>query len=204
MKYKISTYVLSILLMITIIYACDKPASSNGAANLAANAEDAPPEKCDCYNKVSKELIAQVQKESGKLTRQTGSFIDTATAKDGLDLYKSMFKMKCKDDTAKKIDVYGFAFGIEKFLAFSDLLREWDGLEGEQNLKGVRVYMALKQKTVNNNVETYHDVFMVPIGKDGNNVYFDLDNCTKPPKGKDDPADGGILNTSMLCPNRCE
>lgn len=190
MNYKITTYVLLVVLAGFIIYACQQPKDQALTAETQLPAEAQPDCPCQTIFPKSEKAVA------GIITRTSGALIPSGDARELLRQFKQDFTIKCDDPDTKYI--HGFSFGVEKFLEFSDAVRRLDG--PSKNLLGVRVYYARKKRTPGPNMP---DVFLIPIGPDGRSIY-DIDECTIPQKANEVRTGDVILNTSIPCPNQCQ
>ena len=145
MNYKISTYVLLVVLAGVVIYSCGK--SSEGPTQTLVELNSAL---------ILSDSLAEDLKALGRgLDRQSGELIKASDAKKKLKKYQTMMEIECSPSDPKVI--YGYSFGMEKFLTFADSVKTLDSIY-QHKLKGVRVYLSIAQKLVGGSPQFYQDV----------------------------------------------
>lgn len=175
MNYKISTYVLLIILIALV----SRLIYEDGVGQLSQNEQD------------------QFKADVKELNRDAGDLITPLKAKEALD----RFATKKKRDifyTWKKHS-YGYFFGLNKIDEFRKVITKLDSIQPDNNkIIGVRVY---KSMTLKENNKKHYDVFMVPVTADGHNLpeidtHQDIDSLNF-------TDEGTVLNASIPCPNQC-
>lgn len=135
---------------------------------------------------------------SSPITKTSGDFITADEAWGKLEMYKKYRRNQNSSYNPKK-DVYGFTFGVERL---RQLIAKIDSLniKHSDSLAGVRVYFARRKRT--GTPPEINDVFLIPVGKNGRNVY-PVDDDYNPNKiVAEEPV--LILNRSSPCPNQCD
>lgn len=175
MNYKISTYVLLVLLISLI------------ARLMYEDSIDQLPEK---FQKDFKERSKILNDSSGEL-------INPLKAKDALDRFAK--KKRGEIFYRWKKHSYGYFFGLKKFDEFRSKIDSLDSLQPNgEKIIGIRVY---KSMSLNKKGKKYFDVFMIPVINGGSNLpeidtHQTIDSLT---------FLGGhtVLNASIPCPNNC-
>lgn len=188
MNYKISTYLLLALLIVSLVYISVRPGQSS--AQLTTSAQQP-----FCYNELSEELSKLLKGQ--RMDRNTGELVHSDKAREDLERLQTTWKINCDSIRDPRV-IYGFTFGMNEFKKFAQKTDSLDSVSARRML-GVRVYLSLKEMTVGTNKEVYQDVFLVPLDEKGNDLY-DIDKCKK----RKHRNGGVVLNTSAPCPNMCQ
>ncbi len=198
MNYKISTYVLLVVLAGFIIYACGDSGKTDDSGNTNGSVQSTPTPSTEfSYLELTPELAALLRGQ--RMDRSSGALVSPAEAREDLKRLQDSIGIKCDPATDPRV-IYGFTFGMNNFKAFADQVAELDKNSGNK-LMGVRVYMSLKYKEISGKNQIYNDVFLVPLDEKGNDL-FDIDPCKINAMGV--LNNGPVLNTSVPCPNQCQ
>jgi hypothetical protein len=198
MNYKISTYVLSAMLIGTIIYSCKQDTNSSGALTTTAVMGDDQDSTL-----LSLEYAKVLKKE--KSTRTSGRTITQEEAWDILDLYKRDRGITdCNNPSQDPRRIYGFSFGMDSMKEYMERIFKIDQ-QHPDSLIGIRVYYAMRadRNPQTNRMERRPDIFFIPIGKSGKAIH-QIDDCNMAKSLQTRTDDGTIFDTSVPCPNRCE
>jgi hypothetical protein len=203
MKYKISTYVLLVVLAGFIIYSCGDDKKGGGTEENASDTTEVT-EEMIAGNPAAIDPALSVIFPKMVDPDSTGEFISQDSARKHSKRYRDHRNVNHQ----LKKEPYGFGFGLNKL---KELIRNIDAENAQMptgdtsRITGVRIFLVRKHTTG----KPHMDMLIVPCKRSGYNYISIGDpNVGNPGVAKLAPAPEGdpnlLLNRSSPCPDMCD